>query len=485
MKHDTFAFAELAHQAAKETWDYLIIGAGTAGLTAAIFAVKRGAKVLLVDAANDIGGTLHLSAGQLSGAGTHTQAKKGIVDSPKQHFDDIMRLSNGKADPSLAKLVADNAGDTINWLLEGGLTPLADHPIASEGNSAAYSVARYLWDKEQGRAILRILRREVAPFIEQKKVSLLLNTRISLLSTDAHGATIGAQAQVGNKYISFSAKRTILSSGGYAMNPALFERLIKRPAYAATAYPFSRGDGLNLATATGAVLRGGDLHRPGSGSILTSNQFPAKVYARFNTDPHQRKPWEIWVNDTAKRFVREDAPNILERQQALLEEPSLRYRIVFDQGILDASPLGISGWTKAKMLAHFGNHEMFSVANSIASLATKIGVDADTLQNTVVTYNAAVQSGFDPLGRLHLPLKIDTPPYFAITHIGHSATSSIGLCVDNKLRVLKADGTVIANLFAAGEILGSGVNVGNGFVPGMMLTPALTFGRLLGQDRLA
>jgi fumarate reductase flavoprotein subunit len=484
MSTEAFVSRAQAAQAATQRWDYLIIGAGTAGLPAAIFAAYRGAKVLLVDAANDIGGTLHLSAGQLSGAGSHTQVNKGIIDSPDQHFDDIMRLSNGKADAALARLVADHAGATINWLLEAGLTPLTEHPICSEAPGIGYSVARYLWDKDQGRAILRILRSALAPTIEQKQVTLLLNTRIRSLTIDGAGAVTGAQAQMGKSNLRFSAKRILLTSGGYAMNPKLFERLIERPAYAATSYSFSQGDGLNLAVAVGAALRGRDLHRAGTGSILSSSRFPAKVYARFNTDPKQRQPWEIWVNDEAKRFVCEDAPDNLEREQSLLREPSLRYYIIFDHAILDAAPLGIPSWTKSEFLEHFGKHGMFTVANSLASLAAKIGLDADNLNDTVKEYNAAVLNGHDRLGRQHLPLKIATPPYFAITHYGHAATSSAGVVVDNKLRVLKGDGTPIANLFAAGEVLGSGVNVGNGFVPGMMLTPALTFGRLLGQDNL-
>ncbi len=324
----------------------------------------------------------------------------------------------------------------------------------------------------------------MAVLLAEGRVTLQLDTRISALVADADGAVTGALARVGSDELSFSAQRTVLTTGGYAMNPTLFERLIDRPAYAATSYPFSQGDGLQMVTAAGGALRGRDLHRSGTGSILTGDHFPAKVYARFNTRPDLRQPWEIWVNDAGERFVREDAPENYDRELALYRQPQLRYRIVFDQSILNAAPSGIPDWTREKLLSHFGTHRMFAAADSLSSLANKIGVDSVALARTVRDYNAAVSSGHDPLGRQYLPRPIAQPPYYAITHLGHSATSSAGVIVDRKMRVLRSDGTPITNLYAAGEVLGSGATVGDAFVPGMMLTPALTFGRLLGQDRL-
>ena len=77
--------------------DFVIVGAGTAGLPAAIFASRRGARVLLVDAAREIGGNLHLANGQISAGGTKLQHSLGIVDTPRVHYDDIMRISKGSA----------------------------------------------------------------------------------------------------------------------------------------------------------------------------------------------------------------------------------------------------------------------------------------------------------------------------------------------------------------------------------------------------
>jgi fumarate reductase flavoprotein subunit len=89
--------------------------------------------------------------------------------------------------------------------------------------------------------------------------------------------------------------------------------------------------------------------------------------------------------------------------------------------------------------------------------------------------------GGDAFGREHLPKPIEKGPFYAITHLGHSATSAVGIVVDGDMRVLRGNGQPVPNLYATGEVLGSGALLGNAFVPGMMLTPSLSIGRRLGM----
>ena len=91
-----------------ETWDVAVVGGGTAGIPCAIFAAQRGLRVLVLEHAPQVGGTLHYSAGQMSAAGTRRQHEMGIVDSPARHFADIMRLSGNTADPVLVRLAVDH-----------------------------------------------------------------------------------------------------------------------------------------------------------------------------------------------------------------------------------------------------------------------------------------------------------------------------------------------------------------------------------------
>ena len=265
------------------------------------------------------------------------------------------------------------------------------------------------------------------------------------------------------------------------MNPDMFTLLTGRPAYAAGSWPQSLGDGLDLAISVGGWLRGQRLHRAGTGSILTANRFPAKFYARFSTVPQVRLPWEIWVNDKGRRFVREDEPLVRPRAQAVLRLPRLRYVIVFDEGILNRDPPGLPQFSRQQLLEHCENHPMFARASSLAELAAAANVDAEGLEHTVLDYNQAVASGADALGREHLPAPIIQPPFYAITHLGSSATSSAGVVVNDGLQVVRGNQEPIPGLYAAGEVLGAGTTLGSAFAPGMMLTPALSLGRWLGM----
>ncbi len=480
----TFAAAALpTAEAARARYDYLIVGAGSAGLPAAIFASRRGARVLLIEAAAEVGGTLHIAYGQISAAGTHLQKSKGITDSVDRHFDDVMRLSHGLADPGLVRLAVEEAPGTVNWLLDAGLRALPDHPeTGSYPGRPGYSIPRYLWGKDNGRSILEVVRRELEPEVASGRITILCNTRATALLTHGSHRVVGVRTvDSSGGQAEYFGRHILLTTGGYSMNPVLFKELVGVSPYTDGAYPFAQGDGLGLGTAEDAVLRGRELHRAGGGSILSGFEFPAKRDARFDTFPDSRPPWEIWVNAQGLRFIREDEPTVYEREFALVKQPEFRFAIVFDEEIFRSAPPGIAGWTREQMQAHFNAHPMFARADSLEALAERARVDAGGLVQSVAAYNNAVANGTDALGRVYLPRPIAEPPFYAITLLGHSATCSIGLSVDRQLRVTTRDGKPIEGLYAAGEVLGSGVLLGRAFVPGMLLTPALSLGRLLGR----
>ena len=474
-----------AARASEIHWDFIIVGGGTAGLPAAVFAARRGAKVLVIDAASQLGGTLHIANGQVSAAGTRIQRAEGIDDSPDAHYDDVVQITGGRADPSVTRLAVDHAPAALNWILDAGLVPLPGHPVTGDTpGRPAYRTRRYFWAKTTGRAILASIMKDLAPELAAGRVVAQLDTRVTSLITARRGAVEGVRASTREQQFSFRGRHILLATGGYAMNASAHERFSGYPQYTGTSWPFALGDGLDLALSVGGWLRGRELHRAGTGSILSADRFPATVYARFETTPQLRPPREIWVNDRGERFIREDEPLVTVRAHALLSQPRLRYQIVFDDAILREAPPGVIGWTRERMMDQFGTHPMFLRANSLEELAAQAGVDAPGLQRTVHRYNAGVRAQSDEFGREYLPLPIQTPPFYAITLFGQSATSSAGVVIDSELRVLRGSGEPVANLYAAGEILGSGATLGDAFVPGMMLTPALAFGKLLGE-RLA
>jgi fumarate reductase flavoprotein subunit len=277
----------------------------------------------------------------------------------------------------------------------------------------------------------------------------------------------------------------LLSCGGYASNPRMFYELSGYKHYGKASYPYSQGDGYTMALAVGGFTRGKENYICGSPRIMASTDEPAVPYTRYILFPQLRQPWEIQVNARGQRYVAEDNPSVDEREKALVRQPDLRTWLIFDQAIFDAAPVGIEGWDKAQLAEAFATHPVFYKADTLGDLAAKAGVDAEGLLATVARYNQAQARGVDAdFGRKHMPLPIAQAPFYAIRQQGMSVSSTVGIGVDDKLRVIRKDGSVITGLYAAGEILGSGQLMGKSAVGGMMVTPALTFGRLLGQSLL-
>ncbi len=462
-------------------WDVIIVGGGTAGLPAAIFSARRGARVLVIEASKQIGGTLFLSTGQMSAAGTEMQKRQSIHDTPQMHYDDVMRISHNTADPALVKLAVFNAADTFDWLTTNGLKPLPEHPVLGVAHEP-YSARRYAWGKDGGMSILEVI--EPMALAEEKagRLTIQRGTRVrSLIQKD--GAVVGVRAEDdGGKMVEFTGRTILLTSGGYASNPKMFYELSGHKQYGNASYPYSQGDGYTMAVAVGAYTRGAQNYVCGAPRIMAETDEPSPPDTRWQTYPERRAPWEIQVNVHGKRYLAEDNLSVDEREHLLTKQPDMRTWLIFDQAIFDAAPKGIDDWDKQKIVEAFNRHPMFKKADTLAELATKAGIDGANLAATVAAYNAAQKSGKDEFGRKHMPLPIAKGPFYSIRQQGFSITSVVGIAVNDKLQVIRKDASVIPGLYAAGEILGSGQTMGSSAVGGMMVTPALTFGRLLGQQ---
>ncbi|MDE0489537.1 MAG: FAD-dependent oxidoreductase [Gammaproteobacteria bacterium] len=159
-------------RAASETWDLIVVGGGSAGLPCAIFAAQQGARVLVVDRAHRLGGTLDRSFGQIAAAGTRFQAEQEIEDSPEAHFDDIMRISKGKIDQDLVRVFVNEAARTIDWLGANGFTPLPGHPVVGGGHEP-YLTRRYQWAEQFGVAILKVMLPQFLELARQGSIEFL------------------------------------------------------------------------------------------------------------------------------------------------------------------------------------------------------------------------------------------------------------------------------------------------------------------------
>lgn len=463
--------------------DVLIVGAGSAGIPAAIFAARSGARVVQIEADSRIGGTLFLSGGQISAAGTKLQKKIGISDSPAAHFEDALRITNGSFDHRLTKLAIEEAAETFDWLMDLGYRPLPETP-AHTFHHEPFRTRRYYWSENGAADILDVMRPVHEALVADGKITLRLSTRMVGILQDEKGAVIGVEVEGRGGSQNLFGKNVVLACGGFAANPDLWRELMPNVTLRSRCSPFSRGDGIRAALDLGAVVDGARHFNCSFSGVLEDPDDPLSVEF-LNTNPNLRKPWEIFVDTKGNRFMREDHPSIDYCEKSLLAQPDMSMHIVFDEGIRQNAPLITTSTTEQDLPSKLGSHPHFLKAGSAADLAKDLGVTPSALEATISRYNKAVDRQYDDeFGREFLVRPINTPPYYAIKAAGVTVMASAGLVVDEKLRVVTADGSAIPNLYAAGEILGFARLSGNAFVGGMSLMPALTFGRLLGQTLL-
>lgn len=463
-------------------FDLLIIGAGAAGMPAAITASASGAHVLLIDKAPEVGGTMPRSSGQIAASRTVFQQAAGIVDSPDEHFDDIMRINGNTSDPVLTRQFVDKAPDTLNWLAANGFKVNDGHPVLTGGHEA-FTKRRYQWGPESGRSLTKVLTPLLQSAVDAGRVTLLLNTGAIDLLQDSGGTVRGAvveDAAGERRYV--RAANTLLASGGCASNAQLFEDLHGVRLAATIAYPYSQGQGILLGLGAGGWVRGAEHYVPLYGNVLSGEAMPCAPDSAFRSNPLDRPPWEIHVNARGERFVCEDHISIEHRQHALQKQPGHRLWVIADAATLQRAPNTFVKWNPAQILEKCNKHPMYTLAQDLDALALRAGIDPAGLRRTVADYNDALRTDRpDRFGRKHRPVPIAEAPFVAVRATGWTVVSFAGLAVDGDLRVIRADGAPIPNLYAAGEVLGAGATSGNAYTNGTMLTPAMVFGRLLGE----
>lgn len=462
----------------------LIIGAGTAGLAAAIEFAVRDESVLVVDTTGRVGGSLHISWAQMSAAGTSLQSARGIEDSPDEHFDDVMRISGGTADPVLVRRAVEEAPHTLEWLLGWEFDVDPGCPALHYFHEP-YSTPRTYWGLRAGRSVLDALERarEVAWGPSQE---LALGTRLVGLQRDGQRITSVTLRDPRGVVNEVAPEVVILATGGYAANPGLFAELTNGHEVISPAAPTSDGSGIVAGSAIGAAIRGSEFFLPTFGGIedfdRPGRSVPLDDFPQLT--PQERQPWEVFVDVEGQRFIAEDGPSVDRKEHALLGLPGEQFWIVYDERVrADAPPL-FPAWSQQRLEASFSGPDLsFVRRESLHELAMAMGIDSDGLHRTISNYNDVVAGKrADLFAREHCPVPIETGPFYAIRSRAVALKSPAGLAVDAQLRVVDTSGHSIENLYAIGEALGGGTLSGRSFVGGMSVTPALSFGRQLGRS---
>ncbi|MBI3951640.1 MAG: FAD-dependent oxidoreductase [Acidobacteria bacterium] len=471
-------------KAAEEVVDLLIVGAGNSGLPAAIQAADLGVKVILVDKNTAIGGMLHISSGQFSGANTKWQISKGIEDSPQKHYRDALRIGRYKANSELLKLAVENAAAMVDWLQSIGVELKPESPFFAHEHEL-YSVPRTYQGVAEGRTLLEAFRKQLDKRIERGDVQLVLGATVTNLIKDKDGRIIGVGAtDESGTAKEFHAHAVILATGGYGANQELIKKY--NPKYQSSlpmCLPHATGDGIVMAQQAGAKLTHMEYFIPIVGVIEDPKAPDRALLANLVLLPPAGFSGSIWVNKLGERFINEDTIHPDERERAILKQPDVTIFVIFDEKIKNENHPAMWGWTKEKFEQEASRGGMIKRASSIDDLAREIGVDASPLKESISRYNGHIGNKLDPdFGRERLKYKLEQPPFYAIRMVGTTLITMGGIKVNHSLQVEDENGKVIPGLYAVGETLGCAQIMGDGLCSGMSVGPAMTLGRIVARN---
>lgn len=487
--------------------DIVIVGAGGAGMTAAIAAANEGRDVVIVESQAMVGGNSVRATGGMNAAKTPAQDENEFNEAagvektletaasewadneaitalantvaeqwaaykanPEGYFDsvELMELDtliggHGINDPALVEALCSNSADAIDWLAEQGieLTSVSSfggasvkrihRPVDSEGKTI--SVGSYMIPLLQSKC-------------EELGVEILLNTTANKILTDADGAAVGIEATDKNgAAVTVNAKAVILATGGFGANlDMVVEYKPDLAGFMTTNAPGAQGQGIDMAVAIGA-------------GTVDMDQIQIHPTVEANTaaliTEGLRGDGAILVNAEGNRFTDEVGTRDVVSAAEIAQTGSYSW-LVIDQAMVDASSV-IQGYIKNGYTVSGETYE---------ELAEAMGVDAAAFAATMEKWNAAVAAGVDEeFGRTSFANPLDTAPYYAIKVTAGIHHTMGGLTINPQTQVLAGDGTVIDGLYAAGEVTG-GVHGGNR-LGGNAVADFTVFGRIAGEQAAA
>lgn len=463
--------------------DVIVVGAGIAGLAAALEAESHGARVLVIEA-NSVAGGHAVRAGGFALVDTPLQRSRGYHDSPDIAYRDLMAWGED-ADPWWVRFYVDNSREQVyDWLTAMGVkfTVVVPAPQAS--------VPRFHFTRGAAvNAVVPMIREALA----RPRIEFLWNTEVTeILRRDGRIAGVRTERSRSGGRRLYHAPAVILATGGFQSNLDLVRRSWRRdlPAPARLligAGQYATGSGLRLVEPFGAALTRMD-HQVTFVNGLPDPRDPGGGHGLLTQNPAA-----IWVDATGRRFTNEAASSRVTDRAVLRQSPATHW-LVFDA--TGARQLTIRGaaWLSAKTIEEeiLDNPTLVSRADDIAALAAAAGLPPDALVETVQRFNRFVDQGMDTdFGRIGPgmseapPPALRQPPYYAIQLFPMTRKSMGGLEIDHETRVLGGAGQVIRGLFAAGEATGvAGINGSHGG-EGTFLGPSVLIGRVAGRSAVA
>lgn len=438
--------------------DIVIIGAGGAGMTAAIDATQAGKSVILLEKMPYPGGNTTKATGGMNAAETHYQAEQGIEDSVEQFVEDTMKGGHDLNNRDLVTVMAENSAAAIDWLDSIG-APL---PKVSFSGGATN---KRIHAPEDGSGVGAYLVTAFRRNLDELGVTVLYDTRATDILTE-NGAVSGVKAQSKTQDVTITTKAVILATGGFGNNEDMIVQY--RPdlkGTVTTSAPGITGDGIVMAQAVGADLV--DIEQ------IQLHPTVEQSTSMLITES-VRGDGAILVNQEGKRFTNELLTRDVVSAAELAQPGSYAY-IIFDQRLREG----------LKATEKYISTGITVQGDTIEDLAAQLEIDPATLAQTLADWNGYVAAQNDPdFGRTTgMEADLSQAPYYAIKIAPGIHHTMGGVKIDTQARVINTQGDPIPGLFAAGEVTG-GVHGGNR-IGGNAVADIVVFGKVAAQSAIA
>lgn len=443
---------------AAESTDIVVVGSGGAGLSSAITATERGAKVIVLEKMAYFGGNSNRSEGEMNAAGTKQQKAHGILDdTPERFAADTIRGGHGLNDPALVKALTENAASAEEWLLD-----LGAHFCHRMGRGGGQTRARGHGPCDGSPVGIEIMR-VLGERADKDHIDMRLNNRVTKILMK-NGKVAGVQVKTPKGMETINAKSVILATGGFGANHKMVEKY--RPelkGFSTTNHPGATGDGIVLAQQVGAGL-----------TDIEQIQIHPTVIKKNGAliSESMRARGGFLLNKNGKRFTNELLTRDVVSANELKQPGGIAY-LVIDNSI----------YSKNKMAQNYTAEKLMTKCDTIADVAKLIGVDPKVVQASFDQYHKAFDNKKDDLfGRPEMLIRMDQAPYFVAEVTPGIHHTMGGVKIDPQAEVLTPEKKPIPGLFAAGEVTG-GVHGGNR-IGGNAVADIITFGRISANSAL-
>jgi predicted oxidoreductase len=469
-----------------DTYDVIVVGGGIAGMCAALEADHGGARTLLLEAGDRLGGAARISGGGICAPGSDLQAARGIEDSPQAALADWKAWGGPEADLDWAEAYLQNAcREVLDWLARLGV--VWAELVWHEGNR----VPRWHQPRGAGRALTDALTRA----LEASRCCIALGRPVVDI-IPSRGPTVEVVLADGS---SVTAASVVVTTGGYVDDRERIQQwapaLAKAPRWLSGGRAGARGTGLDILERAGAVVTAKDalwVYPVGTPDLQDPSGHRGLVVRGLVN--------EVWLNSAGARFHDEDRRGGATGTVALLAQPDMTCWGFFDLEesrhirLLNNEHYSVGEAvfderhdTAGRAARWLRSSPYVASADDIEDLASKVGLDPEAAVASIERFNSWIRAGLDKdpdHGRSLSGLRpIETPPFFAAQYFPVVQKNLGGVRTDLCGRVLAATGSPIPHLYAAGEVAGmAGGHInGRAALEGTMLGPCVYAGRIAGR----